>query len=56
MLKIFLTTLEKIFTNVVKCFVTCKWMNGTWMNFLDEKSKKMLFVGQVWITQVGKNG
>jgi len=30
-------------------------MNGTWMNFLDEKSKKMLFVGQVWITQVGKN-
>jgi len=40
MRKISLTTLDKIFTNVVKCFATCKWMNDTWMNFLDEKIQK----------------
>jgi hypothetical protein len=42
MLKIFLTTLDKIFTNVVKCFATCKWMN-----FLDEKIQKYVIC---WIS------
>jgi hypothetical protein len=38
--KIFLTTLDKIFSNVIKCFATCKWINDTWMSFLDEKIQK----------------
>jgi hypothetical protein len=38
--KLFLTTLDKIFTNVVKSFATCKWINDTTMNFLDEKIQK----------------
>jgi hypothetical protein len=31
-------------------------MNKKWMNFLDKKSFKMLFVGQVWTAQVDEQG
>jgi hypothetical protein len=29
--------MDKISVNVTQYFVTCKWMNEKWMNFLDEK-------------------
>jgi hypothetical protein len=56
MLRMFFATLNKIFANVVKYSITCIWMDEQSINFLDEKIWKMLFVEQVWTTQVYEQG
>jgi hypothetical protein len=55
MSRIFLVTLDRIFADVAKYSTTCIRMDEKYMNFLDEKIFKMLFV-EVWTTQVNEQG